>query len=367
MQLLCQCLLPETWLCRTQREILQNSKECSWGWGSAAGRDKLPTFTPSPFNLQWGPKDALHFLTTILITTAKRQCTATISLSWLSNHLHILTLISSLSVCKTAWFNRDSPRGTGDYERLSEIRDKNPAATCFNPTAIEVQTVDGVPASQTGQRFALWDSVRDMRDISFLIQWHSAQPLSKTLVSNVLWEERTHLCGGWVDRKPRRVRASSTLDSSQGATISHQNTNSQCTLLICGSHGQGAWHEEHVSHFLLKWNRSNAQFMHIQHIWIWGWGHKRARKTTWHMDLLLVRALAPLPVDPDGIFLPLSFKLVESGLSSVGNTHGTGAVQVPSCLEISSPPPAFWGGGQWGTCCAWFNQPVVTAYQSSLF
>ncbi|XP_044308229.1 uncharacterized protein LOC123034708 [Varanus komodoensis] len=61
----------------------------------------------------------------------------------------------SLCECKTRWFNRDSPSGVGDYELLSYLRDANPEAICPEPTAIEVQTVDGVPASKTGQTFFL--------------------------------------------------------------------------------------------------------------------------------------------------------------------------------------------------------------------
>ncbi|XP_053256546.1 mucin-2-like isoform X2 [Podarcis raffonei] len=63
--------------------------------------------------------------------------------------------------CKTNWFDRDNPSGTGDYELLSDIMDENEIDTiCLDPIAIEVQTVDGIPASETGQQFAVNDSTR---------------------------------------------------------------------------------------------------------------------------------------------------------------------------------------------------------------
>nr|XP_028597936.1 mucin-2-like isoform X5 [Podarcis muralis] len=63
--------------------------------------------------------------------------------------------------CKTNWFDRDNPSGTGDYELLSDIMDENEIdAICLDPIAIEVQTVDGIPASETGQQFAVNDSAR---------------------------------------------------------------------------------------------------------------------------------------------------------------------------------------------------------------
>lgn len=58
-------------------------------------------------------------------------------------------------VCKTAWFDRDNPSGTGDYELLHDLLDENPDALCLSPVGIEVQTREGVPASETGQYFAM--------------------------------------------------------------------------------------------------------------------------------------------------------------------------------------------------------------------
>ncbi|KAM9811531.1 uncharacterized protein ACBT44_011065 [Syngnathus typhle] len=50
-------------------------------------------------------------------------------------------------VCKTSWFNRDKPSGTGDYELLDKIYAENPGEMCRLPLAIEAQTVDGKPST----------------------------------------------------------------------------------------------------------------------------------------------------------------------------------------------------------------------------
>ncbi|KAG8142177.1 hypothetical protein E2320_006138, partial [Naja naja] len=50
--------------------------------------------------------------------------------------------------------SRDNATGTGDYELVYNIRRELPKALCKNPLAIEVQTLKGIPASQTGQKFA---------------------------------------------------------------------------------------------------------------------------------------------------------------------------------------------------------------------
>ncbi|XP_051894929.1 cartilage intermediate layer protein 1-like [Pristis pectinata] len=54
------------------------------------------------------------------------------------------------SNCKTQWFDRDDPSGIGDYEDLTNLRKENPNIICSNPTACEVETTDGMPASSTG-------------------------------------------------------------------------------------------------------------------------------------------------------------------------------------------------------------------------
>ncbi|KAJ6658779.1 hypothetical protein lerEdw1_019700 [Lerista edwardsae] len=64
---------------------------------------------------------------------------------------------TTTQVCKTKWINRDNPLAFGDYELIYYIRKRNPKAICKKPLAIEVQTVSGIPASQTGQIFAVND------------------------------------------------------------------------------------------------------------------------------------------------------------------------------------------------------------------
>ncbi|XP_034260677.1 mucin-2-like isoform X2 [Pantherophis guttatus] len=63
----------------------------------------------------------------------------------------------SSSVCRTIWFNQDNPFGEGDQELLVHLRKLNPQKICSVPLEIEVQTTDGIPASETGQRFAVND------------------------------------------------------------------------------------------------------------------------------------------------------------------------------------------------------------------
>lgn len=53
----------------------------------------------------------------------------------------------------TAWINRDSPGGVGDYETLVDIRNEG-YAVCANPIAIECQTTSGVNWSSTGQSYS---------------------------------------------------------------------------------------------------------------------------------------------------------------------------------------------------------------------
>ncbi|KAG8142178.1 hypothetical protein E2320_006139, partial [Naja naja] len=61
----------------------------------------------------------------------------------------------SPSVCRTVWFNQDNPFGEGDQELLVDLRKLNPQKICSVPLEIEVQTTDGIPASETGQHFAV--------------------------------------------------------------------------------------------------------------------------------------------------------------------------------------------------------------------
>ncbi|XP_061457359.1 uncharacterized protein LOC133372578 isoform X2 [Rhineura floridana] len=64
------------------------------------------------------------------------------------------------SGCTTRWFDRDNPSGKGDYELLVDLRSKYPDQICKEPLSINVQTLDGIPAHQTGQKFSVYDSTR---------------------------------------------------------------------------------------------------------------------------------------------------------------------------------------------------------------
>ncbi|XP_059807591.1 mucin-2-like [Hypanus sabinus] len=57
--------------------------------------------------------------------------------------------------CKTEWFDIDDPSGDGDSEVINLIRIQFPNGICLHPTACEVETTSGVPASQTGENVQL--------------------------------------------------------------------------------------------------------------------------------------------------------------------------------------------------------------------
>nr|XP_028596855.1 uncharacterized protein LOC114602603 isoform X1 [Podarcis muralis] len=67
--------------------------------------------------------------------------------------LTVLVLPACASTCTTRWFDRDDPSGVGDFETLADLRREYPMDICPKPTGIEAQTVDGTPASSTGQIF----------------------------------------------------------------------------------------------------------------------------------------------------------------------------------------------------------------------
>ncbi|XP_055515432.1 uncharacterized protein LOC129711657 [Leucoraja erinacea] len=67
------------------------------------------------------------------------------------------TCPESFCDCKTPWFDRDDPSGKGDYENLQSLQKENPNKICSNPTACEVQTTDGEPASSTGDIIPVCD------------------------------------------------------------------------------------------------------------------------------------------------------------------------------------------------------------------
>ncbi|KAM9860826.1 cell migration-inducing and hyaluronan-binding protein [Aulostomus maculatus] len=50
----------------------------------------------------------------------------------------------------TDWFDRDDERGSGDWEKLSDLHRAHPDQTCSNPLDIQAETLDGVPSNQTG-------------------------------------------------------------------------------------------------------------------------------------------------------------------------------------------------------------------------
>lgn len=50
----------------------------------------------------------------------------------------------------TEWFDRDDERGSGDWEKLSDLHKAYPDRLCGAPLDIQAETHDGRPASQTG-------------------------------------------------------------------------------------------------------------------------------------------------------------------------------------------------------------------------
>ncbi|CAL8377544.1 unnamed protein product [Boreogadus saida] len=57
-------------------------------------------------------------------------------------------------ICWSKWFDRDDPSGSGDNERLSDLRKEYPGSICHEPRFIEAVTVYGMtPALVTGQNF----------------------------------------------------------------------------------------------------------------------------------------------------------------------------------------------------------------------
>lgn len=50
----------------------------------------------------------------------------------------------------TEWFDRDDERGSGDWEKLSELHKTFPDRLCSSPLDIQAETHGGVPSNQTG-------------------------------------------------------------------------------------------------------------------------------------------------------------------------------------------------------------------------
>ncbi|XP_061667076.1 uncharacterized protein LOC133495980 [Syngnathoides biaculeatus] len=62
------------------------------------------------------------------------------------------------SECQTGWFDMDDPEGHGDFELLSDLRQKYPGKICHQPVAIQVQTVSAESASSTPETFLRLDA-----------------------------------------------------------------------------------------------------------------------------------------------------------------------------------------------------------------
>uniref|UniRef100_A0A3Q3BD95 hyaluronoglucosaminidase n=1 Tax=Kryptolebias marmoratus TaxID=37003 RepID=A0A3Q3BD95_KRYMA len=50
----------------------------------------------------------------------------------------------------TDWFDRDDERGSGDWEKLSDLQKAYPDQVCSSPLDIQAESHDGVPCNQTG-------------------------------------------------------------------------------------------------------------------------------------------------------------------------------------------------------------------------
>ncbi|KAK7882742.1 hypothetical protein WMY93_028916 [Mugilogobius chulae] len=61
--------------------------------------------------------------------------------------------------CWTEWFNRDNPRGEGDFETLHHLRIENPGRICPKPMEIQVQTAFGAPMNSTDDHIHIVDTM----------------------------------------------------------------------------------------------------------------------------------------------------------------------------------------------------------------
>ncbi|KAL1007492.1 hypothetical protein UPYG_G00087520 [Umbra pygmaea] len=50
----------------------------------------------------------------------------------------------------TEWFDRDDERGSGDWEKLSDLHNMYPDRLCATPMDIQAETYDGIPYNETG-------------------------------------------------------------------------------------------------------------------------------------------------------------------------------------------------------------------------
>ncbi|NP_001164712.1 oikosin-like protein precursor [Saccoglossus kowalevskii] len=71
---------------------------------------------------------------------------------------HLLRSVTAVTGCYngywTEWFDRDDPSGTGDWETTSLAISYFGDKMCSDPSDIQVQTLDGTPASNTGEIFS---------------------------------------------------------------------------------------------------------------------------------------------------------------------------------------------------------------------
>ncbi|XP_072420919.1 cell migration-inducing and hyaluronan-binding protein-like [Chiloscyllium punctatum] len=103
----------------------------------------------------------------------------------------------------TEWFNRDDERGSGDWEKLSDLRVAFPGKICESPIDIQVVTVHGIPASRTGQVFHMHD-----QDYGFVCR-NKDQANGSCMNYKVRF-----LCG-----KPVRPKVTVTIDMHVNSTI----------------------------------------------------------------------------------------------------------------------------------------------------
>lgn len=103
----------------------------------------------------------------------------------------------------TDWFSRDDERGSGDWEKLSDLRVANPGKICRNPIEIEASTHEGVLANLTGEIFYKYD-----RNYGFVCRNH---------------DQTDGICHNYKVRflctKDERPKVTITIDTNVNSTI----------------------------------------------------------------------------------------------------------------------------------------------------
>uniref|UniRef100_A0A673GJX2 Cell migration-inducing and hyaluronan-binding protein-like n=1 Tax=Sinocyclocheilus rhinocerous TaxID=307959 RepID=A0A673GJX2_9TELE len=103
----------------------------------------------------------------------------------------------------TEWFDCDDERGSGDWEKLTDLHKAFPERSCSNPLDIEAETLDGIPANMTGEVFSKFD-----RKYGFVC-------LNKEQVDGICHNYRVRfLCGKLV-----RPQASISIDTLSNCSI----------------------------------------------------------------------------------------------------------------------------------------------------